>query len=1088
MLKTRLLAATALAAGSVLFSAGAFAQETAPSVKPVATTETETPTSEDAIIVTGSRIRRPNLESTVPITSISGDQIFQQGQTNIGDTLNDLPQLRSTFAQQNPGLGIGIAGLNLLDLRGLGSQRTLVLVNGRRHVAADILNNAVSTDINTIPNDLIERVDIVTGGNSAIYGSDAIAGVVNFVLKRDFTGVQVRGSAGVAEKGFGGNQYISAMAGTNFAGGRGNIMVHGEYARQSRVFASDIPSYRSQDGLFVTDIDQGGLVNGSDGIPDRTYIRDVRSTSINRYGLVTINQQKGGSAPCGNGISNGLPGAPNAALPYNCSYVFNQDGTLAAQTGARFGQGILGGITGGNGQTGREDKLLSVLPFMERYNFNALGHFAFSDAAELFFEAKWNRVNALGSNAGPSFIQGTFAQFDARERVRLDNPFLNTAARATIANAILASGCKTSLTGACDPNAVAPTPTNLLTATDIANIANGSYRFVVARQLADSGIRDEKFQRDTYRFVGGLRGTFNEDWNYEFSVNYGKFKERTTTYGYLDRQRFMLSLDAGRNPVTGQIQCRAQFDPASAVPFTQGFDATQIAAQQGRLNSDIAACVPYNPFGGGDNSAAAKYFTYNATHVASQDQLVLSGFVGGDLSQLFELPGGPISFAVGAEYRREKSYYQEDPFVQSGATNAVVIPTFSPKAFQVKEAYGELRIPVVKDLPLFHELTISGAARVAKYQGSTGTVWAYNAGADWAPIQDIRFRGNFSRAVRAPNVSETAFPLVPNFAPQFQDPCRPANIGAGSQYRAANCQADLGALLPALNSLAVYSLPVVSGSNLNLKAETSNSITLGAVIQPRIIPGFSLSVDYYNIKVDNVITSVTAQQIANSCYDLPTLANPFCGLFTRYRGGGTPPFGETPGQILGGSLIQAPLNYAKRVRRGLDFQASYRTQLGPNVRLNSNLIYVHQLTNSNYTDPTRPNFENRILGELGDPVDEFRLDTDLTYKQFTFGYRLRYIGPMWVNNYEDFNSLQGRPPENADYADIQQYPSVFYHDIRFEWNIDNSGGFGKDLRFYAGIDNLLDKDPPLGSTATGANSSIYNFRGRNFYAGFRARF
>ena len=152
----------------------------------------------------------------MPITSIAGESFLKQGQTNIGDTLNDLPQLRSTFAQQNPGLGIGIAGLNLLDLRGLGTQRTLVLVNGRRHVPADILNNAVSPDVNTIPNDLIERVDIVTGGNSAIYGSDAIAGVVNFVLRRDYEGVQLRAQAGVSEEGYGGNQYVSGMVGKNF--------------------------------------------------------------------------------------------------------------------------------------------------------------------------------------------------------------------------------------------------------------------------------------------------------------------------------------------------------------------------------------------------------------------------------------------------------------------------------------------------------------------------------------------------------------------------------------------------------------------------------------------------------------------------------------------------------------------------------------------------------------------------------------------------------------------------------------------------------------------------------------------------------
>jgi outer membrane receptor protein involved in Fe transport len=245
---SRLLGATALA-GSLFAAPAAWAQTAPDCTDPQNAALADCSTKDESIVVTGSRIRRPNLESTVPITSIAGEQFFQQGQTNIGDTLNDLPQLRSTFAQQNPGLGIGIAGLNLLDLRGLGTQRTLVLVNGRRHVPADILNNAVSPDVNTIPNDLIERVDIVTGGNSAIYGSDAIAGVVNFVLRRDYDGAQVRGQAGITEEGYGGNQYLSAMFGKNFAGGKGNITLHGEYSRQERVFASDIDAFRTQDGL-----------------------------------------------------------------------------------------------------------------------------------------------------------------------------------------------------------------------------------------------------------------------------------------------------------------------------------------------------------------------------------------------------------------------------------------------------------------------------------------------------------------------------------------------------------------------------------------------------------------------------------------------------------------------------------------------------------------------------------------------------------------------------------------------------------------------------------------------------------------------
>ena len=305
-----------------LFSAmPAMAQEA------VAADESAEAASEGTIVVTGSRIRRPNLESTVPITSITGESFFQQGQTNIGDTLNDLPQLRSTFAQQNPGLGIGIAGLNLLDLRGLGTQRTLVLVNGRRHVPADILNNAVSPDVNTIPNDLIERVDIVTGGNSAIYGSDAIAGVVNFILRRDYDGLQLRAQGGISEEGFGGKQYFSAMYGKNFAEGRGNVTLHGEYSRQDRVFASDIPAFQRQDAFGVIDSDAGaGIVNGGDGFPDRVFIRDIRSSTIHFNGLVPINQRNAPGAACGNGTLANNGGPNSLGTPYNCTYIFTNEG------------------------------------------------------------------------------------------------------------------------------------------------------------------------------------------------------------------------------------------------------------------------------------------------------------------------------------------------------------------------------------------------------------------------------------------------------------------------------------------------------------------------------------------------------------------------------------------------------------------------------------------------------------------------------------------------------------------------------------------------------------------------------------------
>ena len=270
---------------------------------------------------------------------------------------------------------------------------------------------------------------------------------------------------------------------------------------------------------------------------------------------------------------------------------------------------------------------------------------------------------------------------------------------------------------------------------------------------------------------------------------------------------------------------------------------------------------------------------------------------------------------------------------------------------------------------------------------------------------------------------------------------------------------------------------------------------MGGVFQPRFIPGLSLSVDYYNITVNDIITAITAQQIVNSCYDLPSLDNVFCTQFQRNRGPGNGPLGEAPGRILGNTLTQAPLNYARLEREGIDVNLNYRVNLGA-AQLQAALIYTHNLTISNFVDPTQPDFEDRILGEIGDPVDEFRFDIDLTYNQFTLGYQMRFIGPMYINLWEDYNGINtgllgATPPGggNADWSEPRKYPAITYHNLRFEWNVARGpAGIGRDLRFYVGIDNVLDQYPPLGATGTGAFSSIYDYRGRSFYAGFRARF
>ena len=376
---SRYLCATALVGAIAALPAAAFAQAGQPTQEQDATAPASTETEADTndVVVTGSRIRRPNEDSPVPITTVTAQELFQTGRVNIGDTLNQLPQLRPSLGSQNSTSGLGTRGLNFLDLRNLGRARTLTLINGRRQVTADIINNGNAVDINTIPTDLIERVDIVTGGTSAIYGSDAIAGVVNFVLKQDFEGLQLRGQNGVSTYGDAGNQYVSVLAGKNFADGRGNIAINAEFAHQQDYYASGRRNLRQNDNFVVVDTDPASAT--SDSVFDRTFYRDIRSATIGLGGQLGFRQANGGSRPCG---------VDAVGSAFTCGFLFQPDGSLVAQTGQRVGLGPNGNYVGGNGTSSREGKLLVLSPDTKRYVVNVLGHFEVSPAFVPFIEAK----------------------------------------------------------------------------------------------------------------------------------------------------------------------------------------------------------------------------------------------------------------------------------------------------------------------------------------------------------------------------------------------------------------------------------------------------------------------------------------------------------------------------------------------------------------------------------------------------------------------------------------------------------------------------------------------------------------------------
>ena len=1030
-MRKALSSTTALSASLVLlfsFSGAAKAQtaqapdgsvsETSPSAEAAQTVgvpNASTQTNEEpaAIVVTGSRIRSPNLTSAVPVTTITGEDFFKTGQTSIGDVLNQLPALHSTFSQSNSTRFLGTSGLNLLDLRGLGTQRTLVLVNGRRHVAGDILNTAASVDTNTIPTDLIERTDIITGGDSAVYGSDALAGVVNFVLKDHFSGFQLRGQGGISQHGDAGNDFVSALAGKNFADGRGNIAVNLEYAHQEDFYASDRREYSQTNGF--EQINAVGIA----GKPQNDFFRDIRNGVYTNGG--TFLTYLGGKS-------------------YS-PYLFQPNGTLIPQTGTPVGLPPVPDYLGGNGDNFRDGTQFAFRPKLDRYSANIIGHFELSPAFVPFIEGSYSRTNSFGSASGPFFTAAVGDSFN------INNPYLKEQARSIIR----------------DYYGAAP---------------GDDFNFTFYKNAVDLTNRSEKARRETYRGVVGVKGDFNGDWNYEVSANYGHFNERTNILGNINLQRYLLSIDAvdqgtaTSGIANGNVVCRAKVDPTSAGTYNSS------AYAQSTLAGDITQCVPINLFGNGNvTDAARNYLVQNSSATGRITQFDFNGFVNGDTSGFLNLPGGPIGFVVGGEYRRETAYYKQDEATASGITFYNAIPEFNPTSFEVKEAFAEVRLPFLKDLPFAHLLTISAAGRVSHYKGSTGTVYSYNAGFEYAPFRALRFRGNYSRAVRAPNLSDLFTPLGQNYF-SLSDPCAVRNLSSGSQYRAANCKA---AGVPTGYDYVYKSTPgYLSGGNSNLKAETSDSITLGGVLTPSgFLQGFSFSADYYKITVRNVINSPSAQGIINACYDLPTLNNQFCGLFTRDT-----TTGLNAREYVENSLHVVPLNYAKLKVSGIDFDVSYQRHIGGVGDFSIRGIYSLSLVNSNYLDPTNPTFEDRTLSELGTPKHNATVNVGLKTGPLVFSYKLRYLSSMTNGPYENYYSVQGRAPTNPyAYPDnYKLYPAISYHDLRAEIDV------GKSFNFYLGVDNVFNQLPPFGLTGAGGGSGIYPNVGRFLYVGTYAKF
>ncbi|MES2326632.1 MAG: TonB-dependent receptor [Pseudomonadota bacterium] len=1021
--------------------------------------EGEAPTKGDTIVVTGTRINRPTLTSAVPVTSV-GLQDLSQGTVSLGDKLAELPQFRGTFTQANSTRFIGTSAISRLDLRGLGPSRTLVLVNGRRIITATPGINA--PDVNAIPIDLVERIDTVTGGTSALYGSDAVAGTVNFVLKRNFDGLKVNGQYGISSRNDRASKYISVVAGKNFADGRGNVAVAAEYSKQDTLFYTDrdeqTGAFSGRHQFNATE-NTGSNVNPNagplhgpepstgNGIPDTTFLTGVLNNSISEGGLFTAScptvAASGESAAAFAArravACSGLPnfGSSNPLSQFGTTYVFTPTGTLIPNpciTDLRpFGSG---NCVGGLGSSLRLSGMLE--PGVTRKAINLLAHYDVSDAFSPFIEAKFVRVDA-NQEGQPTFFNNTFS---------INNPFLSSQAKAQL-QSILVPGVTT---------------------------------FTAQRFNIDFAGRGELHKRDNYQVVGGVTGTFNGDWKYEVSLNYGGLNTYYQTKGNILRSNYANAINAVRNS-SGNIVCGINADLSTT--------------------NDDPACVPLNLFGNGAPSQAAlNYVLYTSSRKQRANLYDGIAYVSGDSSQLFSLWGGPIAFVVGGEYRKETSFAAYDPITSStacgtsGCTFLNVIPDFRPPDLQVAEGFGEISLPILKNVRFAQELSIDAAARYSHYNiGKTGGVWAWNISGVYAPIRDLRFRGGYARSVRAPTQSDLFSPATQTFINGLVDPCGQQNINNGpivngQSVRIANCLAagvpttqTFNGTTEAFSNRPASGISANQQGNIALREEQGTSLTLGAVLQPRIIPGLQLTVDYYSIKVKNVISALGGQTIINLCYDSSTgINNPFCAVVFRnpngtfagqndvLHGGGTVSLTPT-----GPSVLITSFNFAKLVTSGIDFDLAYRHRVADGTTLILRGIVTNTFKKNQYVDITNPTFRDRILSELGDPAWEGQLSANLEFSKFNLGYRMRYVGKQTIGAYETQHSLQGRPPTNPDAFPRIWYPIQTFHDVRLDITPTKKYGL------YVGVDNLFDQLPPLDllGVESGAPSPV----GRFFYAG-----
>lgn len=943
---------------------------------------------QDTVLVTGSRLRtNPNLGSASPVLSITAEEVDVRGAVRVEDLLNILPQV---FAGQAGEVSNGATGTANLNLRGLGATRTLTLINGRRLPFGSSTSSAVNTDL--IPTQLVQNIDLLTGGASAIYGSDAVAGVVNFVLVDDFEGLQIDIQGGFAQNGNGVSFFDSVLeaGGQPVPGGS----VDGEELFVSATFGANTDDGRGNVTLF-----------GSYEIRNAISQAD-RSISACALGAASGAQSSGGFGCVGSANFRLFGGTPGA-------FAFQQeDGTITP-------------FAGGPSETFNFGPFNFFQRPSERFQIYSTSHYDITENLEVFAEASYTN-NSSDAQIAPtaSFGIGAFS-------INCDNPFIQ---------------------GGTGPNGtgIALTDTFGCSAADIAagTVVDG---VTASHRNVEGGARNSSLENAAFRFVAGLRGTFSENFDYEV---FGQFSRTEDT-----------SI-ATNDFITANVQ--------------QSFLAVTDAAGNVVCQDPSGGCVPFNPFqrtAGGESLIFQDQLDFIqgiGIVNGSTEQIVFGANVQSDLGNYgitspFAGDNG-VGLLFGIEYRDDSLRSIPDQITQvpgGGFTGVggAVLPVSGQ--VEVAEFFTEIQIPLVTDKPFFKEFTFEGAYRHSEYEvQGNGTSNSFDTDTfgltlAWAPVEDVRLRGQFQRAVRAPNVIElftgqdTGLPNLDSAGTnangvQVFDPCA-TDAPIASFAACANTGVTAAQFGNILDVIAGQTQSI-TGGNPALSPESSDTFTIGAVFTPQIVPNLTISLDYFNISVDeNINAGIPAQVTLDNC--LATGDPTFCSLINRA------PSGTLAAGTFGTGFVATNLNIAEQSTSGIDIQVTYGFDIADlgftsgelgSIRIDYAATWLDefdfipfpggdaircsgQFSNS-CPNPVNPEYRHRLLTTWVTPWD---LDLTSTWRFFS-----------------GTDNLSDAAPEIDQRIGTEQY-----------WDLAANYNVNENVRLRAGVLNVLGNQAPVSISA-----------------------